>query len=131
MSKKLKIHDGDTPGKAFEVKPEYPQPKVETMSNLKCPFCQQELEKRHAATTDYNSMFITYYCGNPECESTTDLVGCKEFWDILGQHIRTRKALDRAKWWLHEIVENHRYTPISTAEMALEEITALEQKDVR
>lgn len=42
---------------------------------------------------------------------------------------RTRKALDRAKWWLHEIVENHRYTPISTAEMALEEITALEQKD--
>ena len=66
------------------------------MSNIKCPFCQQELEKRHAATTDYNSMFITYYCGNPECESTTDLVGCKEFWDILGQHRRTRKALDCA-----------------------------------
>lgn len=42
---------------------------------------------------------------------------------------RTRKALDKAKWWLHEIVENHRYTPISTAEMALKEITALEQKD--
>lgn len=42
---------------------------------------------------------------------------------------RTRKALDKAKWWLHEIVENHRCTPISTAEMALEEITALEQKD--
>lgn len=43
--------------------------------------------------------------------------------------IRTHKTLDRAKWWLHEIVENHRYTPISTAEMALEEITELEQKD--
>ena len=42
---------------------------------------------------------------------------------------RTRKALDRAKWWLHEIVENHRYTPISTAEMALKDIVALEQKD--
>lgn len=66
------------------------------MSELKCPFCQQELEKRHAATTDYNSMFITYYCGNPECESTTDLTGCKEFWDILGQLIRTRKALEIA-----------------------------------
>lgn len=66
------------------------------MSELKCPFCQQKLEKRHAATTDYNSMFITYYCGNPECESTTDLTGCKEFWDILGQLIRTRKALDIA-----------------------------------
>lgn len=37
---------------------------------------------------------------------------------------RTRKALDKAKWWLNEIVENHRYTPISTAEMALKEITA-------
>ena len=64
---------------------------------LVCPFCQQELEKRHASTTDYNSMFITYYCGNPECESTTDLVGCKEFWDILGQLIRTRKALEIIK----------------------------------
>ena len=28
----------------------------------------------------------------------------------------------------NEIVENHRYTPISTAEMALKEITAPEQK---
>ena len=44
---------------------------------------------------------------------------------------RTRKALDRAKWWLKEIVENHRYTPISTAEMALKEIKAIEQKDVK
>ena len=42
---------------------------------------------------------------------------------------RTRKALDRAKWWLNEIVKNHRYTPISTAEIALKDITALEQKD--
>lgn len=42
---------------------------------------------------------------------------------------RTRKVLDRAKWWLNEIVENHRYTPISTAEIALKEITALEQKE--
>lgn len=45
--------------------------------------------------------------------------------------IRTRKALGKAKWWLHEIVESHRCTPISTAEMALKEITALEQKDVK
>ena len=48
--------------------------------------------------------------------------------DIKTDLERTRKALDRAKWWLNEIVENHRYTPISTAEMALKEITALEQK---
>ena len=49
--------------------------------------------------------------------------------DIKSKLELTRKALDRAKWWLKEIVENHRYTPISTAEMALKEITALEQKD--
>ena len=72
------------------------------MCDMKCPFCQQELEKRHAATTDYNSMFITYYCGNPECESTTDLIGCKEFWDILGQLIRTRKALEIIKKEFHK-----------------------------
>jgi hypothetical protein len=35
---------------------------------------------------------------------------------------RLQKQLDRAKWWLKEIVENHRYTPITTAEMALKEL---------
>jgi len=109
------------------------------MSDMKCPFCQQELEKRHAATTDYNSMFITYYCGNPECESTTDLVGCKEFWDILGQLIRTRKALDVAVDALkdnlsqanfREMLDASRFHCIKTkCESALEQITALEQKD--
>lgn len=29
---------------------------------------------------------------------------------------------ERAIWWLKEIVENHRYTPITTAEMALKEL---------
>lgn len=35
---------------------------------------------------------------------------------------RTKKQLDRAIWWLNEIVTNHRFTPISTAEKALKEI---------
>lgn len=35
------------------------------------------------------------------------------------------KKLNRAEWWLHEIVENHRFTPISTAEMALKELTEI------
>ena len=34
MSKKLKIHDGDTPAKTFEVKPEYPKQKEATMSDI-------------------------------------------------------------------------------------------------
>lgn len=29
---------------------------------------------------------------------------------------------NKAIWWLHEIVENHRFTPISTAEKALKEL---------
>lgn len=33
----------------------------------------------------------------------------------------------RAKWWLKEIVENHRFTPISTAEKALKELTENEE----
>lgn len=49
--------------------------------------------------------------------------------DLIKENDHTRKVLDKAKWWLHEIVESHRYTPISTAEMALKEITALEQKE--
>ena len=53
----------------------------------------------------------------------------KENSDLKDELDRTHKALDRAKWWLHEIVESHRCTPISTAEMALKEITALEQKE--
>lgn len=60
--------------------------------------------------------------------SNTDCPACDEKY-LHEELIRTRKALDKAKWWLHEIVENYRYTPISTAEMALKEITALEQKD--
>lgn len=30
---------------------------------------------------------------------------------------------NKAIWWIHEIVENHRFTPISTAEMALKILT--------
>lgn len=85
-------------------------------NDMKCPFCQQEL--------DTGNYFV--HCHNPHCNITVEMEGTEEMWEAL---IRTRKALDKAKWWLHEIVENHRYTPISTAEMALKEITALEQKD--
>ena len=33
----------------------------------------------------------------------------------------------RAKWWLNEIVSNHRFTPISTAEMAIKDLKELEK----
>lgn len=85
------------------------------MSELKCPLCQQEVH-----ITEWESANSEAYCSH--CDTTGDL----KLWQEL---IRTRKALDVAKWWLKEIVESHRYTPISTAEMALKEITALEQKE--
>lgn len=97
---------------------------------LKCPYCNKPL---HCGATLKSDEYLIelYQCANQECEPTEFLVGCKEFWDILGQLIRTRKVLDKAKWWLNEIVENHRFTPITTAEMALKEIKELEQKDVK
>lgn len=40
---------------------------------------------------------------------------------------RLEKQYDRAKWWLNEIVNNHRFTPISTAEKALKDLEELEK----
>lgn len=87
------------------------------MSKLKCPFCNGEL----VGTIGHP------ICRNQNCVVCDDPMPQ----DLLEELIRTRKALDKAKWWLNEIVESHRCTPISTAEMALKEITALEQKDVK
>ena len=84
------------------------------MSDMKCPFCGKEIIKLNE---------VMYGC---VCDDTLDKYGTKELWQEL---ITTRKAPDKAIWWLNEIVENHRFTPISTAEMALKEITALEQKE--
>ena len=39
---------------------------------------------------------------------------------------RLEKQYDRAKWWLNEIVKNHRFTPISMAEKALKDLSELE-----
>lgn len=87
------------------------------MSEMKCPFCQQKLDCM-GKYTDGSSKWLCNKCG---------LFGDKKLFDEI---ICTRKALDKAKWWLNEIVENHRFTPISTAEMALKEIKGLEKKEI-
>ena len=93
------------------------------MSGMKCPFCGEKLQQ----TYSFNPK--QFWCSNYyDHKHPINMQGTKELWQEL---IRTRKALNKAKWWLNEIVENHRYTPISTAEIALKEITALEQKDVK
>jgi hypothetical protein len=64
-----------------------------------------------------------------EAGGTCDICGIPNRWTFLTDLIaqadkveRLQEQLDRAKWWLKEIVENHRYTPITTAEMALKEL---------
>lgn len=38
------------------------------------------------------------------------------------------KLYNRAIWWLEEIKSNHRFTPISTAEMALKDLKRMENE---
>ena len=40
---------------------------------------------------------------------------------------KAERLYARAKWWLNEIVSNHRFTPVSTAEMAIKELEELEK----
>ena len=72
------------------------------MSDMKCPYCDKPLHCGAQLNSDGNIIEL-YQCANPECESTEFLVGCKEFWDILGQHKRTRNALDYATEMLTRI----------------------------
>lgn len=116
------------------------------MNDMKCPFCQQELE-----IIDLDVQLLG--CENQNCKHSIhyDTVGTKELWqeliDSMKEHDlchdalvkqtkeldRTERALDVAKDALKRIL-NHA-TAIDTArcraEMALNEITELEQKDVK
>ena len=118
MREKLKIHDGNTPGKAFEVKLEYP--KVATMSDiLKCPFCNETKLDKGIKLQNGGCML-----GCPKCK----LVAPNIFWQEL---IRTRKALDVAFKGLDDIIDSGSdgyWTAIKTEEQIK---TALEQKDAK
>lgn len=47
---------------------------------------------------------------------------------LLKQQLATvEQQYAKAKWWLNEIIKNHRFTPISTAEMALKDLEELEK----
>ena len=83
------------------------------MSNIKCPFCQQEL-KTFAKYKDETS---TVYC------SKCNLIGDNKLFEEL---MRTRKALDVAMAGLEKMTWG---CDSSDAEHLLKEITALEQKD--
>ena len=119
------------------------------MSNMKCPFCLQEMHKNQ------DNLF---YCGTDYCELKhiempkkalehfaesyqNRLNDCKRIGDLNEELILTRKALDIAVDALKNVTEYlsnqeplvdvmamNLYTDLSKA---LEQITALEQKDVK
>ena len=91
---------------------------------LVCPFCQQKL--------DYDDLLCS--CINEHCEESFDMVGTELLWqkviDLKQELIRTRKALDVAVDAL-KIAKDccSDYSIECLAYKALEQITALEQKD--
>jgi len=82
------------------------------MSNMKCPFCQHELE---IGGVD------GILRGCPKCRN----LGTEMLWQEL---IYARKALDIAKDTLHWYDDN--YDSV-VAQETINEITALEQKDIK
>lgn len=106
------------------------------MSNMKCPFCQQELKELHV-----NGFSVGFRCKNKNCPETSIMCGTKALWQEL---IRTRKALDVLLFTINRL-ENQNYKDCAwhlrlaiakieatgIADKAIEQITALEQKDVK
>ena len=91
------------------------------MTDMKCPFCGQELQEDVGYDGDYSC---------PNCRQP--YFGSPELWQEL---IRTRKALeiavDSLKLFCGEDVSYYSQSKIDArnARTALEKITALEQKD--
>lgn len=90
------------------------------MSDMKCPFCQQEL--------DTSKYYIR--CHNPHCNTTTEMEGTEEMWNAL---VQTYKALEIAIKYIKYMQKvNPFLNPVwfyRLATEALEQITALEQKE--
>lgn len=82
------------------------------MSELKCPFCGQEL--------DSDSQSWEYGCSNPDCETAGTMCGTKELWQEL---IRAKKQVDIAYAGLLGIPEaDNSYIKDVTAEDTVEEM---------
>lgn len=88
------------------------------MNDMKCPFCQQELNQDNPQSIE---------CKNDDCKKSYFMYGSKELWQEL---IRTRKTLDLA---LDALKSAQRYIcsdkkSYQIIQTAVEQITALEQK---
>ena len=91
------------------------------MTELKCPFCNKKLEPIGTSGQ--------FQCGTWGCDASFNFIATRDVWEYIE---RTRKALDAAKEGLKEIQDKGEYVnPIEIAESYLDEITAVEQKDVK
>lgn len=88
------------------------------MSDMKCPFCQQELKELYV-----NGNSLGFRCKNKNCPETNIMCGTKALWQEL---ICTRKALDVAVNALKKI--DWCATDYGVAQETLDKITVLEQK---
>ena len=93
------------------------------MSDMKCPFCNKKLEPIGTSGQ--------FQCGTWGCDASFNFYATRDVWEYID---RTRKALDVAVDALKEIKDGK--TPVSLGigmdiNDALEQITALEQKDVK
>ena len=89
------------------------------MSDMKCPFCRQEL--------DTGGYYV--HCHNPHCNTTAEMEGTEEMWTAL---IRTRKALEiavDALKYANKCIKGGCINWETEIDKALDKITALEQKD--
>ena len=84
------------------------------MSNSiwKTPDQKPDIDKQILVKNDFD--YIIYF---GKCA-----VAPKNKWAYIDELLAQAGKAERAIWWLKEIVENHRYTPITTAEMALKEL---------
>lgn len=96
------------------------------MSDMKCPFCQQELVGEGSDNC---------WCKKCNLERHTPaLYGSQELWQEL---IRTRKALNIAKdalYWIDETYQTCQELEAdiwAAVQLTEEKITALEQKDIK
>lgn len=90
------------------------------MSDMKCPFCQQELKIAGEHTTIMS-------CFNGDCKGS-GLYGEKAFWQEL---IRTRKALETLQEFVTKLYLNGNITDEQLERYKKILITALEQKEAK
>lgn len=66
-------------------------------------------------------------CNNGKRSSETLIETISKLETTIEKLEKMTELYTKAKWWLNEIVSNHRFTPISTAEMAIKDLKELEK----